>query len=615
VTTQTTSPSGAVVCVLLTLLYAIAIFSALTTFASYLASTNLSPPKRQRRLGWAVMLAILVSLLVSVISIYVVSHAIVGTSVADAAARGILSFVLFVIPYYGVVVAIRPARARLRPDAHQVTGVSQVALLIHQLFFLATLIAVPSVVGGYGPFRILLVVVCTGAALLIVQAIGAWVLIYALSASPIPPPTRWRLKTLATRAHTNVGGFKSYPVIGRSDTNALQVGLFGSTCQVLISENLVATLSDRELDSVAAHELGHAKEHHLVLKVVAFALVWGSFEGSIRARAWGSSQLLWLLLLPYAFIAMLIMVQGVFGIYLERRADDFGARLVGGQELASALERLVALRGTPPRSGRLVAILGQHPGFKDRLARLKSGTSSKAPTWFRTTTVFAGVSLLLLGYFVVNSAMQWHPDPSAVSLAEQIGLRQSDLTHTFVAVSGPIITPERSPPSMCAPISSRQWSANVSSPVYGKPTPRTGDSYFSTVAIFPSTSALGNGFARYSSTAFRTACLRPLYVQDVKNHINTSVCLDAEVTSTIQTIRRGLGANEVDRHFVGTVHCSTTRGFQITIECSAAKVGPIVVSLFHEITGDPWLTSGGVFATGVRGPLAPIVQRAREVEH
>jgi Zn-dependent protease with chaperone function len=611
-TGPTSSSSTAVVCVLLTLLYATLIFSALTTFASYLASTDLSLPQRQRHLNRAVIAATLVSLLVSFVSILVINQAVVGT--ANAPVRGILWFVVFVIPYYGVLVAVRPARARLRPDAHQVTGVSQVVLLIHQVIFLAVMVAVPAIVGGYGPFRIFLVVVSTAAALLVVQAIGAWVLVYALGASVIGPPLRWRLKTLAARSHAHIGEFRSYPVFGQGDTNALQVGLFGGSCQVLMSENLIATLSDSELDAVVAHELGHAKEHHLVLKVLAFALIWGSFEGAIHARAWTSSELLWLLLLPYAFIAMLIMVQGVLGIYLEQRADDFAAQLVGAEELASALEKLVALRGKAPRSSRLVAILGQHPGFKDRMARLKPGSSSKSPTWFRTTTVACGISLLFLGYFVVTTATQWHPNPSAVSLAEQIGLHQSDLTRTFVATSGPTITPGRTPPSLCTPISSRPWSASASSSVFSVPG-TTGNSFFSTVVIFPSVSALGNGFARYSSTAFRTECLRPQYIKDTESHINRAVCHNAVVTSTMDTITHGLGANEVDRNFVGTVQCPGRPGFKVTIECSAAKVGSIFVSLFHETTGGPAITTRGVFSPGVRGPFAPLVQRAREFDH
>ena len=74
----------------------------------------------------------------------------------------------------------------------------------------------------------------------------------------------------------------------------------------------------------------------------------------------------------------LLVVNGLVGVRLEERADAAAVREVGAPELAAALEKLARLNDTKRNTGRGWAIVTQHPGLDDRIARLQHAAKPHA---------------------------------------------------------------------------------------------------------------------------------------------------------------------------------------------------------------------------------------------
>lgn len=84
------------------------------------------------------------------------------------------------------------------------------------------------------------------------------------------------------------------------------------------------------------------------------------------------------LLAPVSFL----LVQGLVGVRLERRADAAAARDVGPEHLAAVLDRLGELNDTKRRTGPVWNLLTQHPGLQQRVDALRS-----TPTPTRTRSI------------------------------------------------------------------------------------------------------------------------------------------------------------------------------------------------------------------------------------
>lgn len=138
---------------------------------------------------------------------------------------------------------------------------------------------------------------------------------------------------------------------GQRMANAAIVGIAGPLRLVFLSDALLANLTPRELLAVFAHEMGHARRHHvLVFAAWTAALILGVDLLAARVlppgEAWafaslGASLVLWYL---------------CFG-WLSRRfeldADLFAARLTGDtQGLVAALERVGGPHGGSARTWR-----------------------------------------------------------------------------------------------------------------------------------------------------------------------------------------------------------------------------------------------------------------------
>ncbi|MFB6164464.1 MAG: M48 family metallopeptidase [Haloarculaceae archaeon] len=146
---------------------------------------------------------------------------------------------------------------------------------------------------------------------------------------------------------------------------AAAAGLVPGGRYVFVTEAAFALLSDRQLAGVVAHEVGHHRCGHVLLRygtVVALAvppLVALDFGGTTAVLA---SAVLSLAGLLVAFAVVR---------HTEYAADDYAARSVGGAALAEALERLAAERLLLTTPGPHAGPLAAHPPLRRRIDRLR----------------------------------------------------------------------------------------------------------------------------------------------------------------------------------------------------------------------------------------------------
>lgn len=168
--------------------------------------------------------------------------------------------------------------------------------------------------------------------------------------------------------------------------NAAISGVLPDLRYVFLTDHLVEILDGEELDAVLAHEIGHGKGHHLLLKLaatlgalglMATAFVFGG-ERLVTALSGTAGLLVAVLGLPVVLVLVLLLAQGVVGVALEKRADDHAVQVVGAGPLASALEKIAEANGTKRRTGWLWNVLQQHPGIEQRLHRLREHSPQRA---------------------------------------------------------------------------------------------------------------------------------------------------------------------------------------------------------------------------------------------
>lgn len=180
-----------------------------------------------------------------------------------------------------------------------------------------------------------------------------------------PGPLRERLTQFC---HTQ--GFHSkiysWPLFEGQVLTAAIMGIVPKLRYLLITPALLETLTEEELDSVLAHEIGHVKHLHLLLYIGLF-LGFSLFAGAVAKHLPHlvlSSDLFYRLLpfLPFApenvlgmaatvpvLLLMLVYFRFVFGYFIrnfERQADAYVFRAMGtGWPLVNAFEKIAMLSG------------------------------------------------------------------------------------------------------------------------------------------------------------------------------------------------------------------------------------------------------------------------------
>ncbi len=221
------------------------------------------------------------------------------------------------------------------------------------------------------------------------------------SAQPVTPEQN---SSVYARVAPIVGGLAqrmSIPMpklwlISDSSPNAFATGRNPQHASVAFTAGILEAMSDREIEGVVAHELGHVLHRDILISSVAatiataitFVSRMGFFFGGSRdddeeGGGWGG--ILMMILAPIAAL----LIQMAISRSREYDADAASAKYTGNpQELISALQKLEAysqrlpMNATPstahlfiiqPFTGAaLMRLFSTHPPTEDRIARLQA---------------------------------------------------------------------------------------------------------------------------------------------------------------------------------------------------------------------------------------------------
>ena len=211
-------------------------------------------------------------------------------------------------------------------------------------------------------------------------------------------PALYRIvRTLATR-----GGIPMPRVylIPTETPNAFATGRNPQHAAVAVTEGIMRTLYEEELEGVLAHELSHVKNRDVLIATIAATLAgaitylaqmaqWAMIFGGRRDDEEEGGGVLGGILMVFLAPIAAMLIQLAVSRAREYQADATGARLAGRPwGLAKALEKLeMASKALPmdaspstahlfivnPLSGRsLLRLFSTHPPIEERIARLRS---------------------------------------------------------------------------------------------------------------------------------------------------------------------------------------------------------------------------------------------------
>jgi STE24 endopeptidase len=162
--------------------------------------------------------------------------------------------------------------------------------------------------------------------------------------------------------------------------NAMFTG-FGKTRRVVLSDTLLASFTDDEIETVVGHELGHCKHHDVwkrfgfgsAVSLLGFWLAFNAlgtlssqmgFDGAGDVRAFPL-----LCLIFYGLQLMLFPVGNAFSRHAERRADQFALDATGKRDsFISAFKKLSDLNLADPQPNPILEfLLYDHPSIGKRI--------------------------------------------------------------------------------------------------------------------------------------------------------------------------------------------------------------------------------------------------------
>jgi len=220
-------------------------------------------------------------------------------------------------------------------------------------------------------------------------AVAITPLVFTLFAPVVPlqrPALNDRLDRLAARAGARTA-LRVYQWGDAEETRRAHAALvgFGRTRRVLLSDSLLASCADDEIEVVVAHELAHHVHGDLwkhalgrfVLLAVAFGVtqqVLAGFGAALAVRG-PNDPASWPLMMLIAGVVFVVSspLTLAWSRRDERRADRYALTLTGNAEaLLSVLRRLAALNLAEERPSRVAeAFFASHPSFTERVADIR----------------------------------------------------------------------------------------------------------------------------------------------------------------------------------------------------------------------------------------------------
>ena len=220
-------------------------------------------------------------------------------------------------------------------------------------------------------------------------AISKWVAKRSTRAHVIESPSndieQWLVGTVKRQAEQAGIGMPEVAVFDSPDPNAFATGMFRNSALVAVSTGLLRLMNKQEVEAVLGHEISHVANGDMVTLTLIQGVLntFVIFVAHIVSSQFERGRFMIYIALQMAFGVLASMIVAWFSRRREFRADAGGADLEGAGAMASALNRLRAMRDAPSqlpkelnafgiRGGGMVKLMATHPPLEERIARLQA---------------------------------------------------------------------------------------------------------------------------------------------------------------------------------------------------------------------------------------------------
>ncbi|MBW2377063.1 MAG: protease HtpX [Deltaproteobacteria bacterium] len=220
-------------------------------------------------------------------------------------------------------------------------------------------------------------------------AISKWVAKRSTRAHVIESPSndieQWLVGTVKRQAEQAGIGMPEVAVFDSPDPNAFATGMFRNKALVAVSTGLLRLMNKQEVEAVLGHEISHVANGDMVTLTLIQGVLntFVIFVAHIVSSQFERGRFMIYIALQMAFGVLASMVVAWFSRRREFRADAGGADLEGAGAMASALNRLRAMRDAPSqlpkelnafgiRGGGMLKLMATHPPLEERIARLQA---------------------------------------------------------------------------------------------------------------------------------------------------------------------------------------------------------------------------------------------------
>ncbi len=220
-------------------------------------------------------------------------------------------------------------------------------------------------------------------------AMSKWVAKTTTRARVIDSPSneieQWLMSTVERHAQRAGIGMPEVAVYDSPDPNAFATGMFRNNALVAVSTGLLRLMSREEAEAVLAHEVTHVANGDMVTLTLIQGVLntFVFFLARIIASQFDRGRFMIYIALQMLFGILASMIVAWFSRRREFRADAGGAQLQSPRAMASALNRLRAMRDAPSqlpdnltafgiRGEGLLKLMATHPPLEERIQRLQA---------------------------------------------------------------------------------------------------------------------------------------------------------------------------------------------------------------------------------------------------
>lgn len=220
-------------------------------------------------------------------------------------------------------------------------------------------------------------------------AISKWVAKKSTGAHVIEKPSndteQWLYSTVQRQAEQAGIGMPEVAIFDSADPNAFATGMFRNKALVAVSTGLLRLMNKQEVEAVLGHEISHVANGDMVTLTLIQGVLntFVLFVARIIASQFERGRFMIYIGLQMAFGVLASIIVAWFSRRREFRADAGGANLESSAAMASALNRLKAMRDAPSqlpdsltafgiRGEGMLKLMATHPPLEERIARLQA---------------------------------------------------------------------------------------------------------------------------------------------------------------------------------------------------------------------------------------------------